>query len=1499
MANIVIDRLFKTLPSNKNVSSYKDGEKILVIDESAVYVLSNNDWIKDSMIKPGETYQIKSLDNAVYKVNSKLKLQPIGLLNEESKGIREQKDQKTKKSTILQDILNIYLPKTNTVFQTSGSAISSMEALLPIILDNYSKFLTSGKSNTIREWLINNGFVDENSVTTKAITSEDLRNFAVVVCKELKSGNNSSLGYSSILGNFFDTEYQLTTGTDLTAYTLDDVMKKLRSNDFLYSSNKDIALRNIVNTTFLYDDIGIRKDYEGNEVTFNQEMSSLLSRSWFSLIDKEGLLQELEDDDFIHSNCSNELKELNKSNVDCWKFFDELTKVYKKIESDYSLFTNKPLYEKIKGVITTSNPKSLIFLVERLMVEAEKLHVEELSSKELLDDSGKISEKQEEELKYELVRLTNINDTIKKISKFKTFIEKYLFKGFSNQSDLVSNPERYRRKNDMLVKNKEFINPKTLSTVDTDAFKSLCQPDAVSDGEYIIDEVIKELKKSNKLYSVAEMLKNPSVVNDLNKFYTNAYISSYLENNAGTNTDTVDYQTVYNYTKKVVQDPKSKEKSIQNVMLSKEFKDNLVLDLEKLVQLSKNLKSEISFIQSLISEVQNQTYNKSTDISDMDATVTEKHIRDMLYTIDMLFQSLATYIVNSKNGDLSELNFDEIVKNMESDRSVRNLFVIDYAQIINKLKSSFSSEVGEFLQLFNKYKSLESVDIEELVHPQTFEKLPPAWIQDCKRKAEVFVNDIVSKVMTALDEDKPINNVNKVKEVDNTGTKLERDPAALALMGSYNNFLNRIYAAASAYTLDDVEEFLSILQSKNDVMFGNQKLMSQEINKDVSLLYNTAKTIINFLNLKSNSAMSKEVINKRIDDLVSRAVEYGDIYPEDLDLNFISVNINEITNIINEILNSKNTQYSYDEILNNILTNMNKNLGSVRTDPIDNDELFTVFQALKIDVFDSSLVNNIVSAANAKGISVTNDDVYSYVANKLFYMYRNFVTKDLKSGNKKSSLIEYLDYQKFNLTLDIADSFNNGQFSNLLQVYQFDQIDLKYFMNAEMIFNELKNRKAYHLVNDNVIKAMANYKVVDYINLVLYRIVNNNRPLAALLEGCTDWDFSDELINNMLSKCKVFNVTGELVDSSTSKDLLSEVKSNMIEPISQRYLNYQDDVFRSAFNKIKNLNRNSLRQNATVAAEVLRLVTYQKSRIAYIHNNLSRRVADKLKQIDVELSEKKSSLAKKNINVDTFNKTILKKIREKIDGQVYVDIVNYLDIKEQKEQINKLKPEIDAAVKDIESKIKDIYDEEQNQLKINIPDIKKFITNSIESDPILKAYTGHSSKFNKPTDRYSEINEKLTSHDLLPIDLSVDLGKILEDQDLQISNYVPADKQKSVRDILEKLNYAYEVIGKLFHNSLAASDTYTIDSLQKLLFKIDTLKQALSNKVNGFFGKSNQTFITKELVNNKVKALKDALYIKLATITNSSDKCFDLTSDLSKVLTNTELNINKLNTLII
>ena len=1497
MANIVIDRLFKTLPSNKNVSSYKDGERILVIDDATVYVLSNNDWIKDSTIKPGETYQIKSLDDAVYKVNNKFKLQPIWLLNEKGKGIREEKVQKTKKSTILQDILNIYLPKTSSVLQTSDSAISSMEVLLPIILDNYSKFLTRGRSNTIRKWLIDNEFVDENSVTNKAITSKDLRNFAVVVCRELKSSNNSSLGYSSILGNFFDTKYKLTTDTDSPSYTLDNVLDKLRSNDLLYSSKKDIALRNIVNTTFLYDDIGIRKDNEGNEITFNQEISILLSRSWFSLIDKEGLLQELGGDDFIRSNCSNELRELNKGNINCWTFFSELSKVYKKIVSDNSSFKNKSLYEKIKEVIVASDPKSLIFLVERLMVEAEKLTIEESSSKELPNETKKINEKQEEELKYELVKLTTTNETIKKISKFKTFIEKFLFKGFSDQSELVPNQERYRLKNDILVKNKEFINPKTLSTVDTDAFKLLCQPDAVPDGEYIIDDVIKKLKESNKLYSVAEMLKNPSVINDLTKFYTTAYISYYLKNNEGTNADIADYQTVYHSTKKVVQDPKSKEKSVKNVELSKELKNSLVLDLEKLVQLSKNLKPEISLIQALISEVQNQTYNKSSDILDTDATVTEKHIRDMLYTIDMLFQSLATYIVNIKNGDLSGLDFEEIVKNMESNRSVRNLFVIDYAQIINKLKASFNSEVGEFLQLLNKYKSLDSVDIENLVHPQTFEKLPPEWIQKCQRKAEVFVNDIVSKIMTALDKDKPINNLDKVTEV-NTDIKLEKDPAALTLMGSYNNFLNIIYAAASAYTLDDVEEFLSTLKSKNDVMLGNQNLMSQEINKDVSLLYSTAKTIINFINLKSDSNMSKEDINKRVNDLVSQAVKYSDIYPEDLDLNFVSVNINEITNIIDEILNSKDTQYSYNGILNSILTNMNKNLGSVRADPIDNDELFTVFQELKINTFDSSLVNDIVSAANAKGISVTNDDVYSYVANKLFYMYKKSLTKDLKQGDE-SSLVEYLDYQKFNLTLDIADSFNNGQFSNLLQIYQFDQIDLKYFMNAEMIFNELKNRKAYRLVPDNVIKAMANYKVVDYINLVLYKIVNNNRPLAALLEGCTDWDFSDKLINNMLSKCKIFNINGELADSSTSKDLLSEVKSNMIEPISQRYLNYTDDVFRSAFNKIKNLNRNSLRQNATVAAEVLRLVTYQKSRIAYIHNNLSRRVIDKLKQIDIELSEKKSLLAKKNINVDTFDKTILKKIREKIDGQVYVDIVNYLDIKEQKEQINKLKSEVDASITDIEKKIKEVYDEEQNQLKVNIPDIKKFIADSIENDPILKAYTVHSSKFNKPTDRYSEINEKLTSHDLLPIDLTVDLKKIVEDQELQISQYVPADKQESVRNILNKLNYAYEVIGKLFHNSLAASDTNTIDSLQKLLFKIDTLKQALSTKVDSLFREHKQTFITKELVYSKVKALKDALYTKLATITSSSDTCLNITSDLSKVLNNTELNINKLNTLIL
>ena len=81
----------------------------------------------------------------------------------------------------------------------------------------------------------------------------------------------------------------------------------------------------------------------------------------------------------------------------------------------------------------------------------------------------------------------------------------------------------------------------------------------------------------------------------------------------------------------------------------------------------------------------------------------------------------------------------------------------------------------------------------------------------------------------------------------------------------------------------------------------------------------------------------------------------------------------------------------------------------------------------------------------------------------MFYKYRQSLGGDKDVA--KTSFIEYLDYQKFNLALDVADNFSNGSFSNTLKSLQLDAIDQKYFMNAETVFSRLKNQRLYRTVH--------------------------------------------------------------------------------------------------------------------------------------------------------------------------------------------------------------------------------------------------------------------------------------------------------------------------------------------------------------------------------------------------------------------------------------------------
>lgn len=1542
MADITIDALIdsskrfdKQLPPSDN---YSDGSQIVDLKDSTLYTLTDGIWVKQQMVKPGERYVVKSLDNAVYQVDDDFKLQRI---------FTEDIVDNSKENTIVKVFLNKYAPRTAKIFTDNNITFSSMEIMLPVILDNWDdvfkniKFGSQAGQKDLQDWLQNNGFLENNSATDKEITNEDLRNFAVLICKQLRDTGDDSVGYEGLLHKLLNNEYSINE----KSYSFEDILSKLRAHDYIYPNDKDIILRNIVNHKFQSDtfsSISVPTFSGERQVPFGSHISEKISSAWYDLINKDELLNQIESNESIKNNFQSEIVDMKRDDIEYWKFYDYLVEILENLDS------SDELYQSLKVIIDTCNPSSLIFLVERLMEESQNIQVKNLRENTISEDTDDISK-----LNTTLESLVISNEKLSILRKFKSLVDKYFFTKYDKRTDLIVNPNKYKNRSDMLIEDKEFINPKTLSTTDTDAFKLLISDEELGVDKEKIEHKISHLDKPT-LNSLAENLKNPYVIQDLTKYYTSEYIKATLKEKGAEVPEGI-FDIVPQTKTTESSDPFTGEKSKEPVNV--DFKTQLSVDLKNLTELINAAKPTIEYARTLAAEISKQDFNKpvdkdlynAKDINGKPVKVKQVQARDMLVNINCMMNSLSDYINNYKDNNLTNVNFDNIVSDMQKNPSINNLFTITYGTLINLIKTDLDPKVKQLLLLFKKYEglvnSLKLSDLSSQTDSRTLEKLPPTLVQDAQNKAKALVTHIEDHVLTTKQrKDSEPKFVSRPKVKDDSRYEL----------ANYNKFLGLLRtAAANEFSLDDLEDFLKKIRVRNDALMTNKNLMSQEVSKDMSLLYSTAQSIIRFLNLKAGSD-----INKELQTFISKASSYGAVYPSDIKIDFLKINLSDITNIISDLLNNKNTRYSYDEILNSI-KGMNDKLNTTRVDKVDDNELFPVFQQLKISKFDPASINDIVNAASTQGISTSADYIISYVANKLFYLFRQTLAQGSDSKENKSSLLEYLDYQKFNLTLDIADSFSNGGFSKLVNSFQAGNLDKKYFMNAEMIFNQLKNKKMYGGLKDGEIKAMANYKVISYINLVLFDTINNYDPLKALLSDCTDWDFSDELINNVLSQCRVYNIQGEIVDQNSRANMLDEVKANIIKPLETKYIqNNSDNIFRSLFNKVKELNRNSLKANAVLAAKLIKSVASQKSKISFKYNNLAPKIADKLNKIDLEVSSKQKELEKtpadyqQNMelnetlrseyeNLVSVQKDLKNELQELKLNKPYkqskkrmadiLDTLHQIDEKLNENQqklskipksfydYSKLQNDYDklASVQtelqtlqsslaqqssNIETKINDIDTIATDQLKKYIPEIKTFITDTVEKDSILMKYTNINTKFNKAHDKYSVIDDNVTSEDVLPVSIKIDEQLIDKDQKLALDRNFNDETRERVDDIKYKLNTAYEVLSKLYYNSGAdkLSDA-KVDSLQKLLLKIDSLKESLMNKVNSKLVENktySDKFITKELVEQKVANFKNDLYNKLSTIVTNSDQCFDKTEELSILLNKINLDINRTETLI-
>ena len=134
------------------------------------------------------------------------------------------------------------------------------------------------------------------------------------------------------------------------------------------------------------------------------------------------------------------------------------------------------------------------------------------------------------------------------------------------------------------------------------------------------------------------------------------------------------------------------------------------------------------------------------------------------------------------------------------------------------------------------------------------------------------------------------------------------------------------------------------------------------------------------------------------------------------------------------------------------------------------------------------------------------------------------------------------------------------------------------------------------------------------------------------MQDCTDWDFSDKLVNEVLKSSKIFNISGKLVDGN-----INDLRGNVALPLDQKYTmdNSFETKFRTIFNKLKNLSSVSINKNIVALMKVLNDTQYNFKSISRDIESLSKKLYETKKDksnADGEVLKQSMASLEKTLN---------------------------------------------------------------------------------------------------------------------------------------------------------------------------------------------------------------------------------------------------------------------------
>lgn len=858
-----------------------------------------------------------------------------------------------------------------------------------------------------------------------------------------------------------------------------------------------------------------------------------------------------------------------------------------------------------------------------------------------------------------------------------------------------------------------FTIPKPTTSADTGAFKQLLVSDINIDEDSIKQRI--DALDDQTLYSIDHNLANPYTESYLIKWFTTLFTKKVLAEQYGFTAVEKGNELVFRYS--------GEEKT--------DASDSLSAYLSKLRGIIKKYKDYLAVLKYIVKSITSGKYNFDTsELATVNASSTQLYLRGYLNTFSEKLENLAEY---SESENLDDVNFKSIVNS-----DVLQKFVLDVEVMAANTLLPINDDLEEIASMeYKKFKTAQPLDKEEF----------NAIYKEKQQEAELFIQSIKSYVNE------------KLNNLQTTPTEAVEDLDLY--LGKYSNFINALTLkreAAHKFDESDLVDFFKELYGQQyDNTTKTLSVAKQSLLSEVYNIENVAESIIEFLNLKNVKDINKVQIGAYINQLVglNKYATYRNILIQNIDLDFLQENLTSVIDAIYSKLNSQNTQLSYNDILKEILS-FNKDLNT--NENLDDSDLSKFIK------------DNNISTLSSENISASEDAeaLISFVANILFKTYRKTL-----EDSKSVSLIDYIDNQKFNLLVDICDalSANKTLFTErVTSAIQFMK-NKEYLLNAENKFDRLSEQFLYRGEPQRVIQAISNYKVLSNARAILFNIVNSDPVLANLMEDCTDWDFSDKLVGEVLKFSKIFNISGKLVDGN-----INDLRGNIALPLDQKYTmdNSFETKFRTIFNKLKNLSSVSINRNIIALMKVLNETQFN-------FKSMSRDIA--------KLSKKLYETNKEKGNTDS---EVLKQ--------------NMTDLESTLNQIN------DLATESIEN------------LRPNVEQkIQEWLTNNKNLAPYV------SIKFISDRHKRGLFSREF---DILPIDITVDTVAI---QNKIKSSGSSVQKEISDLDRkLQKMRFLLsQYLYNATIDSNTSSET--LSGLQVLLERNNNLLSSLTDKIQNSF----------------------------------------------------------------